>query len=166
LPTPSRPEWTALSANSFASEPGTVANTAGCRKRTGSGPGVPGIPGTAIGAPCRESTSGPSSAGNRWNPCNLWPAGSVDRLSWTQEPAPASNRAFPVNPRNRCIGPPLNQWPQMAPMAQNQPPPTAPAVIRRPQDRINEMNRIRPGAGKGLSQEALLVIEANRRLPA
>jgi hypothetical protein len=106
-------------------------------------------PDTAVGAPDRESRSESSSAGNLWNRCNLWPAGSVDPpLNWTQQPAPASNRRVPANPRNLRICRPLNRWP---PMAQNQLQPPRPALDLRPQDRSNKMNRIRPVAGTGLS---------------
>jgi hypothetical protein len=51
----------------------------------------------------------------------------------------------------------------MAPMAQNQPPPTTPALDLRPQDRINKISRIQPAAGTGLSQVALRVTVLHQR---
>jgi hypothetical protein len=73
-----------------------------CRKRTGSRPGVPGTLDTTVGAPGRESTSEPLHAGNLWNPCNLWPAGSVDRLNWphSSQPRPRISGSL----RTRGIG--------------------------------------------------------------
>jgi hypothetical protein len=62
------------------------------------------------------------------------------------------NRSAPSSAANLW-----NPCSQMAPMAQNQTPPTTPAVDLRPEDRINKMNRIQPAAGTGLGQEALLV---------